>query len=266
MEKIRTTFRVFYKSAITCYLLASYFFVSALIVLFNSNPINRKKKLVKNAQRYCGRFLKLCNITVHVNNLPNSDFHGLIVGNHMGLIDIFSLYYYTPSLFVTSQEMRETPLLGQATAMAACIFVDRKSRKKILHDLKQLVTNLQEGHRVLVFPEATSHNAEEILPFKRTLLTSAVHAKVPIIPFCFNFVSINNEDFTMKWRDHVCYYGGIPFHHAALRIFSLKNLVCRIDFLEPIQVQENQHRAELAESIRNMIVEKFQPVKTTQAE
>ncbi len=126
---------------------------------------------------------------------------------------------------------------------------------------KEIIEYLKLGFRVTIYPEATSHNGEEILPFKRTLLTSAAHAGVPILPYVFNFVSLNGEPFSKKNRDSVCWYGDISFARSLLNLLALKTLVCEVEFLDPVYSKPDDDRAKVADYVREKIVEKFRPAR-----
>ncbi|MES3037208.1 MAG: 1-acyl-sn-glycerol-3-phosphate acyltransferase, partial [Bdellovibrionota bacterium] len=76
---------------------------------------------------------------IKVKNLPPPEVTGLVVGNHMGFVDIMVMCTVLPSLFVTSQDMRETPLLGLLTELGGCLYVDRKSRVNIMNELKEII-------------------------------------------------------------------------------------------------------------------------------
>lgn len=186
---------------------------------------------------------------------------GLIIGNHLGFIDILASGSIRPMLYITSLEMRETPLLGLLTEMAGCIYVERRNRMGIQQELQQIIASLKEGFNVCLYPEATSHNGEHVLPFKRTLLSAAAYAGVPVLPYVFNFTSIEGEDFTMKNRDHVCWYGDIPFIVSMIKAISLKYVDAEIKFLEPVFTNIEMDRADVANKLHNMISEEFIPVK-----
>ena len=72
---------------------------------------------------------------------------GLVVGNHLGFIDIIAAASIRPNLFVTSQEMRNTPFLGLLTEMGGCIYVNRQSRTNILNELGEMIDYLKAGFR-----------------------------------------------------------------------------------------------------------------------
>ncbi|MCB0369350.1 MAG: 1-acyl-sn-glycerol-3-phosphate acyltransferase, partial [Bdellovibrionales bacterium] len=225
MEKIQIGFRVLTKILYFAVLAICYLSSAYIIHLTTKDPQKRKKKFSTNAGKYTTLVCKLYNIKIEVINPPDLSKNGLIVGNHMGFVDILVMHSLTKALFVTSQEMREVPLLGLITEMSGCLFVERRSRTNILDELQNIIRSLKEGFSVTLYPEATSHNGEKVLPFKRTLLTAAAAASKPIIPYCFNFKSINNEPFTLKYRDHVCWYGDMGFFPSLIKTMSLKEIV-----------------------------------------
>jgi len=253
----RITLRVFFFLAV-----ATIYFASAFYIHFTvKGENNRRRRFSDNAAKYTKLICQLYNIKIELHNFPQNKDPGLIVGNHLGFIDILVMHSITKALFITSEEMRKTPLLGIITEMAGCMYVDRKNRLNIRGELDSIVQTLNDGFRVTLYPEATSHNGEKVLPFKRTLISSAALAGKPIFPYCFNFKSINGGPFTLKYRDYVCWYGDITFFTSFLRACSLREVVADVTFLEPYYPKPEQDRAEVADEIRRQIVEKFVPVQ-----
>lgn len=179
----------------------------------------------------------------------------------MGFVDILMLASCYPMLFVTSFEMKETPFLGLLTELGGCIYVERRSRINILNEMGSIVESLQNGFKVTLYPEATSTNGEQVLPFKRTLMMAAGHAGVAIQPVVVNFHRINDEPFTMKWRDHVCWYGDIPFVTSMWKSATLKSVKAEIEFLEQIFPTPADDRSQLASKVHALVSTKFRPVQ-----
>lgn len=239
------------------------FLISAFAIHFaTKDPFTRRRRFSKNGVFWNRLTCWTFGITVLVKGDPRPDQVGLVVGNHLGFIDIIAAASVRANLFVTSKEMRDTPFLGLLTEMGGCIYVDRKNRQGITGELQEMIEYLNRGFRVILYPEAQATNGEGVLPFKRTLLTAAAHAKVPVLPYVFNFREINGEKgFQMKYRDSVCWYGDIAFHTAIIRALSLKSLVCEIEFLSPVYTRTDEDRAVVADAIREMIVTKYDPPK-----
>lgn len=260
-EKILTAFRLFRRIIYFIILVFFYLSSSFIIHLITRDQNKRRIRFSSNARFYTTFICFMYDIKTEVIGSYNRNQPGLVIGNHLGFIDILAMHSLTGALFVTSQEMRNTPLLGLLTEMAGCIYVDRRNRSNILNELKHLISSMNDGFQVTLYPEATSHNGEEVLPFKRTLLTAASLAGKPILPYCFNFKSINNGPFIMKYRDNVCWYGDQTFFPAFIRALCIKEITVEVTFLEPYYPSPDEDRGAVADEMRRRIVEKFRPVQ-----
>ena len=228
---------------------------------FVGDANERKRKFSNTAHSITKVICRIFGIRVHVINEPPKDAPGLVIGNHLGFIDIMAAGATRPLLFVTSIEMRNTPVLGLLTEMGGCIYVERRNRMGIQDELKQMIDSLKSGFNICLYPEATSHNGEHVLPFKRTLLSAAAHAGVPVLPYVFNFRSIEGKPFSLENRDKVCWYGDMPFITALLGAFSLKYVDVEIKFLEPLVTTPEDDRASIAHTLHQLISKEFIPVQ-----
>lgn len=262
MEALQNGLRSLVRILIFLVYLAIFLAFSFAIHAVTRDPATRRRRFSVHGMWWCRICCKTFRIKVKVKGDANPDKVGLVICNHLGFIDILALASIRPNLFVTSKEMRETPVLGLITEMGGCIYVERRSRSNILKELGEMIDALKDGFRVTLYPEATSTNGEGVLPFKRTLLTAAAHAQVPVLPAVFNFLEINGEPgFQIKYRDSVCWYGDIPFHVAIWRAFGLRSLVCEVEFLPPLATRVDEDRGIVADALHDMIKAKFQPVQ-----
>lgn len=266
MENVLSGLRGLLKLIIFVLFLATFlaWTFSAHLILKDSEA--RLRFFAKNTHFFAALALKILNVKVQVKNPPPADQKCLVVSNHMGFVDILMLSSSVPTVFVTSKEMKETPFLGTLTEMGGCIYVERRSRTKILDEMKSIVEVLRQGFRVTLYPEATSTNGERVLPFKRTLMMAAAQAGVPIQPVVVNFRNINGDHFNLKWRDHVCWYGDIPFATSAWKTLVLKSVVAEVEFLEQVHVSLDEDRGVIADKVHQMISTRFVPAQNSSSE
>ncbi len=260
MEKIQTWFFRITRSLIFLVILIFYFTFALTIMAFSWDKETRRHRTSNNAHRFSKLVCWFFGFHYTVKNPWPKELSGLVVSNHMGFVDIFTQLANAPMLFVTSVEMRDAPFIGWLTETSGCLYVERRNRMNIQHELSDMIEYLQKGYRVVLYPEATSHNGEELLPFKRTLITAAAFAKVPILPVCFNFVSLNNEPFSLKYRDFLCWAGPVTFMQTLLGIFGIRKIVCEIECLPPVYTSVDDDRGEVADRLHAMITAKFRPV------
>lgn len=249
------------KAIIFIVIVIFYFIFAFYFKLTVSNKVLRRKKFAENSHRICKLVVKLFDIKVVSHNLPHKEQEGLIVGNHMGFIDIICLLSQQPCVFITSLEMKKTPGLGWITEMAGCAYVDRKNRMKIEDELQDIVKILKQGVKVVLYPEAQATNGEQVLPFKKTLLMSAVLAQKPVIPYVINFVEVEGRPVAYKDRDSLCWYGDLSFLTSIMGALGFSSIKAEIKFFEPILFEENSDRTYVAETLHQMISYEFKPFK-----
>jgi 1-acyl-sn-glycerol-3-phosphate acyltransferase len=226
------------------------------------DALAQRKAYSENAQYHGAVMLKVLKIEVIVKGAPVAGTNFLYVGNHMGFVDIFILASVVPALFITSQEMRETPFLGNICEMAGCIFVERRSRTKIMNELGSLKEALEQGFNVILYPEATSTNGEAVLPFKKTLMMAGPQAARPIQPGCINFIEIDGEDFNLNSRDNVCWYGDMSFVKAMWNSLTSSSMKAELHFLEPMHESATADRSAVAMKAHSLVSAHFRTPRT----
>lgn len=130
--------------------------------------------------------LFLAGVEVEVEGLERIPNKGpyIIVSNHQGAFDIPVIQGYLPIQFrwVSKVEAFRYPVIGWAMRLAGYIHVDRGHLKGAYRSLEAMEKKLQEGFPVLVFPEGTRQEREEVGPFKRGAFIVARKTGVPILP------------------------------------------------------------------------------------
>lgn len=241
------------------FVILAYFVIASILSFTTMNPVTRRRRQVAVTSWVSRMILIAFNIKLICKNPIDKNETSLLVGNHMGFIDIICLQALQPSVFVTSLEMKHTPVLGQICDLGGCAYVDRKNRMKIQDELKGMVDVLKEGFKVVLYAESVASNGEQVLPFKKTLIMSAGHAGKPIRPFVFNYREVNNGKVEFKHRDSVCWYGDQTFGPAIWRSLQLDSVTCEIEFLPQVHITADSNRTEVANTVHKMVAEKFTP-------
>ena len=96
---------------------------------------------------------------------------GAVVANHTSWLDIFSLNAAQRIYFVSKSEVASWPGIGWLAKATGTLFIERNPK----HARKQTEVfqrRLLDNHRLLFFPEGTSTDGLQVLPFKTTLFQS----------------------------------------------------------------------------------------------
>ena len=218
----------------------------------------------KIIQFYSRLVIKLFGIQFTVNNrsgLKNIKSGSLIICNHLSYLDVLMVEATHASSFVTSIEVKNTPFLGQLCEAGGCLYVERRSRKNLSHEIEDITNALKAGVSVVVFPEATSTNGDEVKRFKRPLFNSAINSGASIIPMAINYKSIDGNKVDITNRDTVFWYGDMSFFPHLWKVLK-QNLICvEITVEKPIMVREKDEVSEVASLAHQIVSSLYQPIK-----
>jgi 1-acyl-sn-glycerol-3-phosphate acyltransferase len=255
-----TSIRIFFRAIIFIFLILAYVLTSLFWRVWTQDQIKRRHHYTRTVSFFCKFALRLLNFKILARNLPSQDESFLIIGNHMGILDIFVLASLHPSLFITSVDMRQTAGLGFLTEMGGCLYVNRRSRSQINREIEQIREALKQKFSVVLYPEGMSSNGERVLPFKKSLLVSAAGTGIPILPAAINYRKVNGEPMSHRWRDYVCWYGDQTFLPFVKRILSVKSVEVEIEFGEQVEVHTEEQRREVAISLQKWFIAKFDKI------
>lgn len=215
---------------------------------------DRLRFFVENVSKWCRRALKIMDFEVECIGLEKLDLKNknyLFVSNHMSYLDILIFSASLPSVFVTSVDMGEVFLLGTLAEMGGSIFVERRNRQRIDRDISKMTETLRRGFNIVIYPEGTSTNGQRLLPFKKSLLMSAVDSEREIVPVALKYMEIDGQPFSKDNADVVCWHGDMTFADHLFGLWKHRKIKVQVEFLEPISpklaTDGERIRTELAE-------------------
>ncbi len=233
--------------------------VSAIGSKLLRDPKRSRAFRTRTTRYYSRKVLKSLGVRVTSHGTPQAG-NVLVVSNHLSYLDVLALSSVNPSVFVTSVEVRDTPVLGTLCRAGGSLFVERRAFASLKEEVTAISSLLQEGFTVVLFPEGTSSSGAGILPFRKSLLDSAVTAKCQVQPLCLNYVAANEKPLTSETRDSIFYYGDIEFFDHLKRLLALKSIDLKVTWLKLLEVDEGSDRKFLAHSAREQIAAAYLPV------
>lgn len=180
-----------------------------------------------------------------VGPIPQS---GLLVSNHLGYLDILVIAAITPAVFVSKSEVRGWPLFGWLASLAGTVFIQRHRRLHVGEVNQEIESALADGVLVVVFPEGTSTNSEEVLPFRSSLLEPVTTGNHPVSVSYIHY-ELDGGDA----RNEVCYWGDHTFFPHAVNLLGKRRVRAMVRFGE-FQHTTND-RKELAKQLREAVLE-----------
>ena len=172
------------------------------------------------------RLLALLGLRVRVSGTPVVGAH-LSVANHVSWLDIPLMGAVEPLRFVAKSEIRQWPLAGWLATAAGSFYI-RRGKGGSRPVLDRLSVYLRNGGAVVLFPEGTTTDGHQVLPFHARLFAAAIEARCPVQPVALRYHA--NGD----GRDIAPFIGDDDLFRHVLRILREPRLDIDVHYCTPI--------------------------------
>jgi 1-acyl-sn-glycerol-3-phosphate acyltransferase len=162
---------------------------------------------------------------------------GLVVSNHLSYLDVLILSAAMPCFFVAKMEIGGWPFFGKAARTGGTIFLDRSSHASSMSVAEQMSERLKLQIPVLLFPEGTSTDGSQVLPFHPRLIDPATSAGVPITAAAVRYTIEGGVD-----ERELCWYGDTEFVPHLMKTLDTPGFSAVVTFGEP-QVYTDRRQA-----------------------
>jgi len=200
-------------------------------------------------QAWALQFLALWDIHLKVLGQPVPNGPALIVSNHISWLDISIIHAARHCRFVSKSDIRDWPLLGALATGAGTLYIERTSRKDALRMVKDMAQAMQNGDVVAVFPEGTTSDGRDLLPFHANLIQSAILAQAPVQPMSLQFVDAKSGEPSFA----PCYIGDDTLLGSMWRTLSAPRILAVVHFGE-LQHAEGRDRRVWAHDLREEVI------------
>ncbi len=171
--------------------------------------------------------------------------HALLLANHVSWLDIMALASASRTAFVAHNGLAGHPWLKWMCEQNGTLFISRGRRHTVPTQVAQVREALGE-RRLTIFPEATTGDGRDLLPFKSSLLSAVglLPAGVPVQPVALAY----EEAETVAW------VGEEPELTNALRILARTHPIhLKLRFLPPLAGPALADRKAMAAAARAAI-------------
>lgn len=132
--------------------------------------------------------LDILGVELRVAGTPPTSGPMLLVANHISWLDILVLNAVQPTRFVSKADVRHWPVLGTLITGAGTLYIERERRRDAMRVVHHMAEALRAGDLVSVFPEGTTGDGIELLPFHANLLQAAIVTQAPVLPVALTFI------------------------------------------------------------------------------
>jgi 1-acyl-sn-glycerol-3-phosphate acyltransferase len=141
--------------------------IEGVLLLALTPRRERRRMRAEWLHRWCKRYQWL--LAIHPTTEGELPAAGLLVCNHLSYLDIIVLGAAMRCVFVSKRRCRTWPIFGLCAQLAGTIFVDRERKGEVDSVAAQMEEVLRDGLLLVLFPEGTSSDGRQVLPFKTPL-------------------------------------------------------------------------------------------------
>jgi 1-acyl-sn-glycerol-3-phosphate acyltransferase len=191
--------------------------------------------------------LRLLNVTVRVQGMPAQSGPMMVVMNHISWLDILVLLAAQPVSFVSKAEVRHWPLIGWLATNVGTLYIERGNRRDALRVVHQIADALRDDQLIAIFPEGTTSDGRQVLPFHANLMQAAISAASPVQPVALRFLEASGQ-ISMS----PAYIGDDTLVSSVWRMLRADPVTAQLEFLEPVASSGLERRV-LAAQLEGLI-------------
>jgi len=195
-------------------------------------------------RRWSWQLLETLGVRLYANRQMLT---GLVAANHISFLDIFVINAVRPAAFVAKDDVRHWPLIGWLCAHTETLFLARGSRAAAAQARAEIVGQLRAGELVAIFPEGTTSEGAQVLPFHAALFQSAIDAGRPVTPVLLRYTDASGQRSRAP-----AYDGEVTMLQCLWAIAHANGLTAHLEALPP-QPVESVDRRHLAAHVHRLI-------------
>lgn len=212
-------------------------------------PQLRPEQREMRVQAWALQFLALWDIHLKVMGQPVVQGPALMVCNHISWLDISVIHAARHCRFVSKSDIRDWPLVGTLATGAGTLYIERTSRKDALRMVKDMADAMRNGDVVAVFPEGTTSDGRDLLPFHANLIESAIQAEAAVQPMSLQFVDAETGEPSFA----PCYVGDDTLLGSIWRTLTAQRITAVVHF-GALQHANGRDRRSWAHDLREEVI------------
>ena len=209
------------------------------------NPQQREARV----QAWAMQLLRMWSIDLEVRGQAVVTGPCLMVCNHISWLDILVIHATRHCRFVSKSELKTWPLIGTLATGAGTLYIERENRKDALRMVKDMARSLKDGDVLAVFPEGTTGDGLDLLPFHANLIQSAIDADAPVQPLALQYFDQSTQQISMAAR----FVGDDTLVGSIWRTLNVSGLKAVVNFGEN-EAAEARDRRVWSQDLRQQVM------------
>jgi 1-acyl-sn-glycerol-3-phosphate acyltransferase len=227
-----------------------------------------KKSHEKLLKFYFTAALKIMGVKVGekgFDNIPKDSV--LFVSNHTSYLDILVLGSKIKVRFTPKIEISKWPVINFLVKMSLPVYITRNASKS-LEQRNKIKEIIESGDSILIFPESTTNDGREVLPFKSSLFSVAEPAEeehedehIAIQPISIVYTHIDGKPANNENMDMVAWYGDMKFLPHFWNLLAAKGAKVKIMYHSELYYEDFGDRKTLSKHCEDVISKGIEEIK-----
>jgi 1-acyl-sn-glycerol-3-phosphate acyltransferase len=162
----------------------------------------------------------------------------LIVSNHQATSDSIALAQLVKAVPVGRGDLRKWPIYGFFTQLSGMLWIERDDRSALVETIRTMVEKLEAGFNVSLYPEGTSSDGRQVLPFSPSVFQAPVMIGRPILPISVLYLDKKGRPLSDRMREVIMWFTDIDFGSHTWRFLNHPGVQYRVRIGRPIQMPE----------------------------
>ena len=192
----------------------------------------------RRIEAWSGALLDKLAIKLIVKGVPPATGPMLLVSNHISWLDILVMHASKHCRFVSKADVKHWPILGALATGAGTLYIERESRRDAMRVVHHMCEALRNGDILAVFPEGTTSNGIDLLPFHANLLQAALVADAPVQPVALTYIDPDSGQISQA----MSYVGEESLIESLWRTLKSKGITACITYGEPQSSNDRSRR------------------------
>jgi 1-acyl-sn-glycerol-3-phosphate acyltransferase len=171
----------------------------------------------------------------------------LLIANHISWIDVFAILATLPGRFVAKSEIRRWPLLGWLVSLVGTLYIERGRRHAVAAINHRVRDHLKAGEVIAVFPEGTTTDGAELLPFHSNLIAPALEIGCDVWPVALRYTERGAPSRAPA------FIGAMGLVTSLWNILVARDLAVEVALLPPIGTTADRSRHHVAHAAQYAI-------------
>ena len=199
----------------------------------------------KRIEVWAGALLAKLAIQLVVKGVPPAAGPVLLVSNHISWLDILVMHASKHCRFVSKADVKHWPVLGALATGAGTLYIERESRRDAMRVVHHMCEALQNGDILAVFPEGTTGNGIDLLPFHANLLQAPIVCNLPVQPVALQYLDPDSDQISQV----MSYVGDESLLTSLWRTLKSKGITAVFTYGEP-QLSNGRSRRMWSDDLR----------------